>query len=46
MEALARHFPHARLAKIAGACHSVYWEKPAEFNALLKEFLDAALALG
>ena len=46
MEALARHFPHARLAKVAGAGHSVYWEKPAEFNALLKEFLDAALALG
>jgi 3-oxoadipate enol-lactonase len=43
MEALARHFPHARLVKVAGAGHSVYWEKPAEFNALLKEFLDTAI---
>jgi 3-oxoadipate enol-lactonase len=42
MEALAREIPHARLFKVTGAGHSVYWEKPAEFNAVLKEFLDAA----
>jgi 3-oxoadipate enol-lactonase len=40
MEALARHLPHARLVKVAGAGHSVYFEKPAEFNAILKEFLN------
>jgi 3-oxoadipate enol-lactonase len=40
MEALARHIPHAGLVKVAGAGHSVYWEKPAEFNAILKQFLD------
>ncbi|MGO9057077.1 MAG: alpha/beta fold hydrolase [Candidatus Binataceae bacterium] len=44
MEALARQFPHGRLVKVAGAGHSVYWEKPAEFNALLKQFLDATPA--
>jgi 3-oxoadipate enol-lactonase len=44
MEALARHIPHARLVKVAGAGHSVYWEKPAEFNAILKEFLDTTPA--
>lgn len=41
MEALARQIPHARLAKVAGAGHSVYWEKPAELNAILKEFLSS-----
>jgi 3-oxoadipate enol-lactonase len=44
MEALAREIPHARLVKVAGAGHSVYWEKPAEFNSLLKEFLDTVPA--
>ena len=41
MEALAREIPHARLFKVAGAGHSVYWEKPDEFNAILKQFLDS-----
>jgi 3-oxoadipate enol-lactonase len=44
MEALARHVPHARLVKVAGAGHSIYWEKPAEFNGILKGFLDTAPA--
>ena len=39
MEAMARHIPHARLVKVAGAGHSVYWEKAAEFNAILREFV-------
>ncbi len=42
MEALARHIPQARLVKVVGAGHSVYWEKPEEFNAILKQFLDDA----
>ena len=33
--------PGARLAVVAGAGHSVYFEKPAEFNRLLVEFLEA-----
>jgi len=32
---------HARLAEVAGAGHSVYFEKPAEFNRLVQEFLAA-----
>jgi pimeloyl-ACP methyl ester carboxylesterase len=28
MEALARHLPHARLVKVAGAGHSVYLRSP------------------
>jgi len=41
MEALARQIPHARLVKVSGAGHSVYWEKPGEFNSILSEFLDS-----
>ena len=44
MQALARRIPHARLIQVAGAGHSIYWEKPAEFNAFLKQFLNATPA--
>lgn len=39
--AFAALVPGARLAKVAAAGHSVYFERPARFNALLAEFLRA-----
>jgi pimeloyl-ACP methyl ester carboxylesterase len=38
MKMFQNHIPHARLAEVAGAGHSVYFEKPAEFNRLVLEF--------
>ncbi len=44
MELIARRIPHSRFLKIPGAGHSVYFEKPEEFNRALMEFLrDAAV---
>lgn len=39
MELMARRIPHARLVKVAGAGHSVYFEQPAKFNELVLGFL-------
>jgi 3-oxoadipate enol-lactonase len=39
MKMFQSYIPHARLAEVAGAGHSVYFEKPAEFNRLVLEFL-------
>jgi 3-oxoadipate enol-lactonase len=39
MKMFQSYIPHARLAEVAGAGHSVYFEKPAEFNRLVREFL-------
>ena len=36
---VAAHLPGARLEVVPGAGHSAYFEKPAEFNALLDAFL-------
>ena len=36
---VAAHLPGAKLETVPGAGHSVYFEKPAEFNALLDTFL-------
>ena len=36
---VAAHLPGARLEVVADAGHSVYFEKPAEFNALVDKFL-------
>jgi 3-oxoadipate enol-lactonase len=33
------YIPHARLTEVAGSGHSVYFEKPAEFNRAVLEFL-------
>jgi 3-oxoadipate enol-lactonase len=33
------YIPHARLAEVAGSGHSVYFEKPAEFNRIVLDFL-------
>ena len=36
---VAAHLPGAKLEVVQGAGHSVYFEKPAEFNALLDTFV-------
>lgn len=38
---LARHLPNAQLARVPEAGHSVYFERPQEFNRLVDEFLTA-----
>jgi 3-oxoadipate enol-lactonase len=38
MKMFQSYIPHARLAEVAGAGHSVYFEKSAEFNRLVLEF--------
>ncbi|HVN69205.1 MAG TPA: alpha/beta fold hydrolase [Candidatus Binatia bacterium] len=43
-DALAAGIPHAKKAVIAGAGHMSNMERPAEFNALLLEFLQAHTA--
>ncbi len=42
MELIARRIPHSRFVKIAGAGHSVYFERPAEFNRAVLDFIRAA----
>ncbi len=44
MELMRRRIPHARTALVAGAGHSVYFEKGAQFNAILSEFLQTNAA--
>jgi 3-oxoadipate enol-lactonase len=39
MKVFQGYIPHARLAEVAGAGHSVYFEKPAEFNRAVLDFL-------
>jgi pimeloyl-ACP methyl ester carboxylesterase len=39
MKMFQSYIPHARLAEVAGSGHSVYFEKPAEFNRIVLEFL-------
>lgn len=38
---IRRHFPKARFAKLAGAGHWLHADKPREFEASLRAFLDA-----
>ena len=39
MELMHRRFPHARFIRVPGAGHSVYFERPDEFNRTLDNFL-------
>lgn len=39
MEMIAGKIPRSRFVKVAGAGHSVYFERPAEFNQLILDFL-------
>jgi 3-oxoadipate enol-lactonase len=43
MEMMTRRIPHARFVKVRGAGHSVYFERPDEFNRLVLEFLRGAI---
>jgi pimeloyl-ACP methyl ester carboxylesterase len=38
---LAKVMPNARVAQVRQAGHSVYFERPAEFNRIVDEFLGA-----
>jgi pimeloyl-ACP methyl ester carboxylesterase len=40
-DVLAKMMPNARVARVAQAGHSVYFERPAEFNRIVDEFLGA-----
>jgi pimeloyl-ACP methyl ester carboxylesterase len=44
MEIIARRIPHSRFIRVAGAGHSVYFERPEEFNRALMDFLRDATA--
>ena len=39
MQLIANRIPQARLVKVPGAGHSVYFERPEEFNRILGDFL-------
>ena len=43
MELMARRIPHARFVKVPAAGHSVYFERPDEFNRVVLEFLRSAI---
>ena len=42
MKMFQSYIPQVRLVEVAGAGHSVYFEKPAEFNRIVLEFLNVA----
>jgi 3-oxoadipate enol-lactonase len=44
MKMFQSYIPHARLAEVAGAGHSVYFEKPEAFNRTVVEFLKEVIA--
>ena len=44
MKMFQSYIPHARLAEVAGAGHSVYFEKPEAFNRTVLEFLRDVIA--
>jgi pimeloyl-ACP methyl ester carboxylesterase len=39
VEAMHRQMPGSEFARVAGAGHSVYFEKPEDYNRLVLEFL-------
>lgn len=44
MELMHRRLPHARLIRVPGSGHSVYFERPDEFNRILENFLRETIA--
>jgi len=42
METMAHRIPQARFVRVPGAGHSVYFEKPDDFNRMLTDFLTEA----
>jgi pimeloyl-ACP methyl ester carboxylesterase len=40
IEEMHRQMPGSQLVKVPGAGHSVYFEKPADYNRILQEFLS------
>jgi 3-oxoadipate enol-lactonase len=44
MKMFQTYIPHARLAEVGGAGHSVYFEKPEAFNRTVLEFLKDVIA--
>ncbi len=40
IEAMHKKMPGSQLVKVPGAGHSVYWEKPADYNRILMDFLQ------
>jgi 3-oxoadipate enol-lactonase len=44
MELMAHRIPHARFVKISDAGHSVYFERPDEFNRIVLDFLLGAIS--
>jgi 3-oxoadipate enol-lactonase len=44
MKMFQTYIPHARLAEVAGAGHSVYFEKPEAFNRAVLEFFKEVIA--
>jgi 3-oxoadipate enol-lactonase len=45
MELMARQIPHARFVKVPASGHSVYFERPDEFNRIMLDFLRTATGL-
>jgi 3-oxoadipate enol-lactonase len=43
MELMAQQIPHSRFVKVPGAGHSVYFERPEEFNRILLGFLKESI---
>jgi 3-oxoadipate enol-lactonase len=44
MELMARRIPHAVFVKVPDAGHSVYFERPEEFNRIVLEFLRSTIS--
>jgi len=40
IEAMHKKMPGSQLAKVPGAGHSVYWEKPEDYNRIVMDFLQ------
>lgn len=43
MELMAKRIPHSRFVKVSGAGHSVYFERPEEYNRIVMGFLQESM---